>query len=171
MRLCSHKFFVQDWNAKSFVICAYILNYFTPLVMIRCFYSAIVKAVVAHEKTLKEQAKKMNVESLRSAGEKEESAEFKIAKVAITNVLLWFCIWTPYATVSSFPSLGVPHLLTPAVAALPGFVAKLASCLNPLVYAVSHPKFREAMAREFPGCGIGEKPKDVDSTTVAVTTA
>ena len=49
--------------------------------------------------------------------------------------------------------------------------AKLASCLNPLVYAVSHPKFREAMAREFPGCGIGEKPKDVDSTTVAVTTA
>ena len=91
--------------------------------------------------------------------------------MAITNVLLWFCIWTPYATVSSFPSLGVPHLLTPAVAALPGFVAKLASCLNPLVYAVSHPKFREAMAREFPGCGIGVKGRDGDSNTVALTSA
>ena len=32
----------------------------------------------------------MNVDSLRSAGkEDEESAEVKIAKVAITNVMLW----------------------------------------------------------------------------------
>ena len=92
--------------------------------MIGCFYSSIVKAVVAHENALKAQAKKMNVDSLRSAGSSEESAEFKIAKVAITNVLLWFCIWTPYATVSSFPSLGLAHLLTPAVAGIPGFVGK-----------------------------------------------
>ena len=150
---------------------AYIVNYFTPLTMIGCFYTSIVKAVVAHERALKVQAKKMNVDSLRSAGDKEESAEIKIAKVAITNVLLWFCIWTPYATVSSFPSLGMSHLLTPSTAAIPGFVAKLASCLNPLVYAVSHPKFREAMAREFPGCGIGVKGKDGDSNTVALTSA
>ena len=92
--------------------------------MIACFYSSIVKAVVAHESALKAQAKKMNVDSLRSAGASEESAEFKIAKVAITNVLLWFCIWTPYATVSSFPSLGLAHLLTPPVAAIPGFIGK-----------------------------------------------
>ena len=92
--------------------------------MIGCFYSSIVKAVVAHEKSLRAQAKKMNVDSLRSAGSSEESAEFKIAKVAITNVLLWFCIWTPYATVSSFPSLGLAHLLTPPVAAIPGFIGK-----------------------------------------------
>ena len=92
--------------------------------MIGCFYSSIVKAVVAHEKSLRAQAKKMNVDSLRSAGTSEESAEFKIAKVAITNVLLWFCIWTPYATVCSFPSLGLAHLLSPPVAAIPGFIGK-----------------------------------------------
>ena len=27
------------------------------------------------------------------------------------------------------------------------FSAKTACCINPIVYAVSHPKFREAMAR------------------------
>ena len=27
------------------------------------------------------------------------------------------------------------------------FAAKTACCINPIVYAVSHPKFREAMAR------------------------
>ena len=42
-------------------------------------------------KNNKAQAKKMNVESLRSGSkENEESAEVKIAKVAITNVLLWY---------------------------------------------------------------------------------
>ena len=77
-------------------------------------------AVVNHEKALKEQAKKMGVDSLRS-GDKvgwtlnliwikvrlqffpislekaEESAEMKICKVAVTNVFMWIAIWTPYA--------------------------------------------------------------------------
>jgi len=168
---CSYDFIAPDWNSKSFILFAYIANYFTPLAMIAYFYSHIVRAVVVHEKTLKEQAKKMNVDRLRAGGDKEESNEFKIAKVAVTNVLLWFCIWTPYATVSSFPSLGAAHLLTPVVAAVPGFAAKLASCLNPLVYAVSHPKFREAMAQELPCCGIGVKRKEEDCNTVSLITA
>ena len=41
----------------------------------------IVKAVVSHEAALKAQAKKMNVESLRSGDQSGESAEIKIAKV------------------------------------------------------------------------------------------
>ena len=59
----------------------------------------------------------MNVDSLRSGGGKdsEESAEVKIAKVAITNVLLWFCIWTPYAAVCALPILGYQAALTPLV--------------------------------------------------------
>ena len=48
----------------------------------------------------------------------------KIAKVAITNVLLWFCIWTPYAVVSALPVLGLQAHLTPLVAALPGFLGR-----------------------------------------------
>jgi r-opsin len=40
-----------------------------------------VKAVVMHEAALKAQAKKMNVESLRSGDQSGESAEIKIAKV------------------------------------------------------------------------------------------
>jgi hypothetical protein len=40
-----------------------------------------VKAVVMHEAALKAQAKKMNVESLRSGDQSGESVEVKIAKV------------------------------------------------------------------------------------------
>ena len=77
------------------------------MITICIYYTSIVKAVVEHENVLKvrlhffgfwfviinnkAQAKKMNVESLRSGSkEDEENAEVKIAKVAITNVLLWY---------------------------------------------------------------------------------
>ena len=45
--------------------------------------------------------------------------------------------------------------------------AKTACCINPIVYAVSHPKFREAMARELPCFGIGAKPKENENKTMA----
>lgn len=47
------------------------------------YYSQIVSHVVNHEKALREQAKKMNVESLRSnANTNTQSAEIRIAKVS-----------------------------------------------------------------------------------------
>jgi len=110
----------------------------------------------------------MNVDSLRSnAKENEDSAEVKIAKVAITNVMLWLCTWSPYAIVCFIGCFGDMSLVTPLVSQLPSFLAKTASCLNPIVYAVSHPKFRESIAREIPCLGIGDKPKQSDSGTVA----
>ena len=132
------------------------------------------KAVVAHESAMRAQAKKMNVDSLKSnQKDGEASAEVKIAKVAITNVLLWVCTWTPYAVITMIGVFGNQMLVTPLVAQLPSFLgdlthpappspphlgvaAKTSSCLNPIVFAVSHPKFREALAKEIPCLGIGQ---------------
>ena len=112
-------------NERTFLLFAYIFNYFIPMSMIIGFYYSIVKAVVVHEANLKAQAKKMNVDSLRSAGKDDaESAEVKIAKVAITNVMLWFCIWTPYAAVCSLPALGFQSSLTPLVSQIPSFLGR-----------------------------------------------
>ena len=55
------------------------------MILIAIFYTSIVRAVVAHEAALRAQAKKMNVDSLRSGKESEESAEVKIAKVSNNN--------------------------------------------------------------------------------------
>ena len=117
---------MQDLNRRTFILFAYIFNFFTPMILITVFYSNIVRAVVAHEAALRAQAKKMNVDSLRSgAKDDEDSAEVKIAKVAITNVLLWICIWTPYAAISAFPALGAGEYVTPLVSQLPSFMGKL----------------------------------------------
>ena len=112
-----------------------------PLVAIIYFYSQIVVAVVTHERALKAQAKKMNVDSLRSNENKDaDSAEVRIAKVAITNVCIWVIAWSPYATIAMMGQFGGAHYLTPVVTQLPSFFAKTASCINPIVFAVSHPK-------------------------------
>ena len=130
------------------------------------FYSFIVKAVWAHEAGMKAQAKKMNVESLRNnAITSEDSAELKIAKVAMTNVFLWICTWTPYATVVLIGQYGDRSLITPIMSQLPSMLTKTCSCLNPMVYAISHPKFREALQKHFPGLGIGNKPANNDNNS------
>ena len=120
---CTYDFLSTGMNERTFILFAYIFNYFIPLFLIGTFYYSIVKAVVMHEAALKAQAKKMNVDSLRSSAGKdsEESAEVKIAKVAITNVLLWFCIWTPYAAVCALPVLGYQSSLSPLVSQFPSF--------------------------------------------------
>ena len=63
---CSYDYMAVDWNRKSFLLYAFIGNYCIPMVIMIFFYIKIVKAVIVHEATLKLQAKKMNVESLRS---------------------------------------------------------------------------------------------------------
>ena len=88
----------------------------------------------------------------------------KIAKVAITNVLLWVGIWSPYAIVCMISAFGNRALVSPLVSQLPAFFAKLACCLNPVVFAVSHPKYREALAEKCSCLGIGDKPKDENDT-------
>ena len=83
----------------------------------------------------------MNVESLRSnSAQNSETAEVRIAKVAVTNVSLWAGIWSPYAFVVLLACIGSKGSITPLLSQVPSFMAKTASCLNPIVYAMSHPK-------------------------------
>ena len=46
----------------------------------------VLQAVSAHEKSMREQAKKMNVASLRSADAAQKSAEGKLAKASLPNI-------------------------------------------------------------------------------------
>ncbi|MCL4162511.1 UNVERIFIED_CONTAM: hypothetical protein GTU68_039491 [Idotea baltica] len=96
---CSFDYLSNTWNAKSFGLFLFIACYCIPMTFIIYFYSHIVMAIRRHEKALRDQAKKMNVENLRSNASSKESQEVRIAKVALANVGLWFVTWTPYAYV------------------------------------------------------------------------
>lgn len=93
------------------------------------------QTVTAHEKAMREQAKKMNVKSLRSQEDCDKSAEAKLAKVALVTISMWFCAWTPYMVINS---LGLFKFegLTPLATIWGAMFAKTAAVYNPIVYGI-----------------------------------
>ena len=97
----------EDSATRFFVGTIFVYSYVIPLALLIFYYSKIVKSVSEHEKTLHDQAKKMNVTSLRSnKDQNEKSAEVRIAKVAIALATLFVFAWTPYAFVSLTAAFG-----------------------------------------------------------------
>lgn len=90
----------REFQTKTFGLCLFFFLYCVPLSFIVFCYFFIVRTIFEHEKTLRDQAKKMNVTSLRSnADANATSAEIRIAKVALCNIALWAGMWTPYAAI------------------------------------------------------------------------
>ena len=102
----------------------------------------------------------------------------KIAKVAITNVLIWVSAWTPYAVIAMTACFGnaaiVSNILgfsnevnimyfvfkvTPLVSQIAAFGAKIASCLNPIAFAINHPVYREVLSEKMPCLGIQDEKR------------
>lgn len=85
----------------------------------------------------------MNVQSLRSNQDQAaQSVEIRIAKAAITMCFLFLASWTPYAVLALIGAFGDQSLLTPGVTMIPAVTCKLVACIDPYVYAISHPKYR-----------------------------
>jgi len=162
---CSFDYLTETWQNKLYVLFIFTGCFVVPLCFIMYFYLFIVKAVWAHEAKMKDQARKMGVASLRqNTDTKKESTEMKIAKVAVTNVLIWYCTWTSYAVVVLIGQFGGKHLLTPLVSQIPSMMTKTCCCLNPIIYSLSHPQFRAAM-RKYMCSG----PKENEAKTASIT--
>lgn len=98
---------------------------------------------------MREQAKKMNVASLRSGEGSEMKTEIKLAKVALTTISLWFIAWTPYLVINFAGAFGYRGL-TPLMTIWGSVFAKANCVYNPIVYGISHPKYRDALAVKYP---------------------
>lgn len=83
MTACGTDYLNKTWLSRSYIVAYSIFVYFLPLFLIIYSYYFIISAVAAHEKNMREQAKKMNVASLRSSENQNTSAECKLAKVII----------------------------------------------------------------------------------------
>lgn len=98
---------------------------------------------------MREQAKKMNVASLRSADTDQQSTECKLAKVALCTISLWFMAWTPYLIIN-FAGIFEATNISPLATIWGSVFAKANAVYNPIVYGISHPKYRQALIKRFP---------------------
>ncbi|GBP19857.1 Opsin-2 [Eumeta japonica] len=109
----------------------------------------------------------MNVESLRAnQGGASQSAEIRIAKAALTVCFLFVASWTPYGVMALIGAFGDQQLLTPGVTMIPAVACKTVACIDPWVYAISHPRYRQELQRRMPWLQIDE-PDDTTSTATA----
>lgn len=159
MTSCGTDYFSTDWNSRSYIYVYSFFVYSIPLGTICYSYWFILAAVSAHEKAMKAQAKKMNVASLRSGEDASKSAEGKLAKVALVTISLWFMAWTPYMIVNFIGNMRLADL-SPLATIWPSVFAKASAVYNPIVYGISHPKYRAVLNEKMPCfvCGKAEDP-------------
>lgn len=87
---------------------------------------------------MREQAKKMNVASLRnSEADKSKAIEIKLAKVALTTISLWFFAWTPY-TIINYAGIFESMHLSPLSTICGSVFAKANAVCNPIVYGLRY---------------------------------
>jgi r-opsin len=172
MTACGTDYLTKGWNSRSYVLIYGIWVYFMPLLLIIYSYYFILKAVSQHEKNMREQAKKMNVVSLRTTDNQATSVECKLAKVALMTISLWFMAWTPYLFIN-FASIFELTKITPLGSIWGSVFAKANSIYNPVVYGISHPKYRAALIKTFPSlaCGSDSTEVDAQSANTGITTA
>ncbi|XP_037785742.1 rhodopsin-like [Penaeus monodon] len=168
---CGTDYLTETQLSKSYLYVYSIWVYLLPLAYIIYSYTFIVKAVAAHEKAMREQAKKMGVKSLRNEENQKTSAECRLAKVALMTVSLWFMAWTPYFIINWGGMFNKP-IVTPLFSIWGSVFAKANAVYNPIVYAISHPKYRAALEKKLPclACtGEGDNVSDVGSVSTVET--
>lgn len=145
---CTFDYLTRTDNNRTYIFFLYLFGFAVPLGVIFMAYGLIIRAVKKHEDEMKQTAKKMNAE-LRT-NQDERKMEIKVAKIAMTILVLYLLSWTPYATIALIGQFGDASFVTPFWSEIPVIFAKASAMHNPIVYALSHPKFRAAVHKRLP---------------------
>ncbi|KAL8565511.1 hypothetical protein ACOMHN_049487 [Nucella lapillus] len=145
---CTFDYLTRNDYFRSYILCLYIFGFAVPLAIILFCYYFIFRAVARHEKDMAKMAKKLNAQIRQ--GQADQKVEIKIAKIAMTIIVAFLLSWTPYATVALVAQFGPAHYVTPFVSELPVMFAKASAMHNPIIYALSHPRFRKVLNTRFP---------------------
>uniref|UniRef100_A0A673AST8 Opsin 4b n=1 Tax=Sphaeramia orbicularis TaxID=375764 RepID=A0A673AST8_9TELE len=68
--------------------------------------------------------------------------EWRMAKIALIVILLFVISWAPYSCAALTAFAGYANLLTPYMNSIPAVIAKASAIHNPIIYAITHPKYR-----------------------------
>ncbi|XP_066304356.1 melanopsin [Branchiostoma lanceolatum] len=162
---CSFDYMTPKLSFHIFTYFIFFTMYFIPLgVIIYCYYN-IFATVKSGDKQFGKAVKEMAHEDVKNKAQQERQRknEIKTAKISFIVITLFISAWTPYAVVAALGTLGYQHLVTPYLQSIPAVFAKSSAVYNPIVYAITHPKFRAAVKKHIP-CLSGCLPADEEET-------
>ena len=134
---CSFDYLSKDKDARIFMFMYFIFAWVVPFTAITYCYIHILRVVIG-------------ANSIQSSKDKNKT-EVKLAAVVFAVIGLWFVAWTPYAIVALLGIFGKEHLISPLGSMVPAILCKVAACVDPYVYAVTHPRFRLEFGKMFLG--------------------
>ncbi|KAM9650822.1 LOW QUALITY PROTEIN: melanopsin [Trichechus inunguis] len=149
-----------SWDYRSFtpsartytmLLCCFV--FFLPLLIIIYCYVFIFKAIRETGRALQTFGACEGASESPRQWQRLQS-EWKMAKIALLATLLFVLSWAPYSTVALVAFAGYAHVLTPYVNSVPAVIAKASAIHNPIIYAITHPKYRMAIAQHLPCLGV-----------------
>ncbi|XP_029970508.1 melanopsin-like [Salarias fasciatus] len=142
---CSWDYMSFTASVRTYTILLFVCVFFVPLALIAGCYFAIFRAV----RQAGQEVQQLSSGETSKAYERLRS-EWRLAKVALGVILLFIISWSPYSVVALTATAGYAHLLTPYMNSVPALIAKASAIHNPIIYALTHPKYRAAIGRYIP---------------------
>ncbi|XP_029312568.1 LOW QUALITY PROTEIN: opsin 4b [Cottoperca gobio] len=151
MTSCSWDYMTFTPSVRSYTMLLFTFVFFIPLFIIIFSYCCIFRAIRHTTRAIA----KMNCEGNRDSAKKFQKmkTEWKMAKIALIVILLFVISWAPYSCAALTAFAGYADMLTPYMNSVPAVIAKASAIHNPIIYAITHPKYRSALSRYIPYLG------------------
>lgn len=146
---CSFDYLSNDWNNFTYNVSIFVFGFCFPFFSIIYSYINIINAVASQASEMAKTAERMGAQA---AGQehKARQQEIALAKVAAGTITLFLISWWPYAFIAESGVWGYYDNVTPTAAMVPIMACKASAMWNPIIYALSHPRFRAQLEARFP---------------------
>ncbi|CAN9509034.1 unnamed protein product [Ophioblennius macclurei] len=151
MTSCSWDYMTFTPSVRSYTMLLFTFVFFIPLSVIIFCYCCIFRAIRRTTRAIT----KINCEGTRDSAKRfhKMKSEWKMAKIALIVILLFVISWAPYSCAALTAFAGYADMLTPYMNSVPAVIAKSSAIHNPIIYAITHPKYRSALSRYVPYLG------------------
>ncbi|XP_004483276.1 melanopsin [Dasypus novemcinctus] len=158
---CSWDYSSFSPSARAYTMLLFCCVFLLPLLAIVYCYICIFRTIRETRRALQNLRAGEGASPL--PGQRLQS-EWRTAKITLLVVLLYVLSWAPYSTVALVAFAGYAHVLTPYMNSVPAVIAKASAIHNPIVYAITHPEYRMAIAQHLPCLGLllgvlGHRPR------------
>ncbi|XP_054436469.1 melanopsin [Pteronotus mesoamericanus] len=150
---CSWDYMSFTPSVRAYTMLLFCFVFFLPLLVIIYCYIFIFRAIRETGQALQAFGPCEGRSELPRQQQRLQS-EWKTAKIVLLVILLFVLSWAPYSTVALMAFAGYAHVLTPYMNSVPAVIAKASAIHNPIIYAITHPKYRMAIAQHLPCLGV-----------------
>ncbi|RWS09800.1 opsin: ultraviolet-sensitive-like protein [Dinothrombium tinctorium] len=171
---CAVDYFSTDNFVRYYIVAYFVLGYCIPLSTIIFCYYGIIKAVRHSEKGLRAFAEKSQSTTSLSSNDSKKAKEDKakrredvqITKTAAGLISVWLMAWTPHAVIALMGISGHREYISITAVVVETVFCKIASCFDPFIYGLSHPRFRECLLEALGMNKAKKQASDEDTYTV-----